>query len=138
MSPTEHYCTVLATLRLTLREPRTNVRRRGGTAASPGDAGRTDAPHDTAPEKASGRLGGARSGPRPGLRPDLRRRLSWNSYQDAVERSRAGVLTATQVVATHIEWLTAASLLLMDETDHVVGQTIGTFLPGARAGTGPA
>jgi len=58
--------------------------------------------------------------------------LAWNSYQDAVERSRAGVLTATQVVATHIEWLTAASLLLMDETDHVVGQTIGTFLPGAE------
>ena len=58
--------------------------------------------------------------------------LAWNSYQDAVERSRARVATATQVVSTHIEWLTAASLLLMDETDHVVGRDIATLLPAAN------
>jgi two-component sensor histidine kinase len=57
--------------------------------------------------------------------------LTWNSYQDAVERSRASVTQATQVVATHIEWLTAASLLLMDEADHVVGGTITDLLPDA-------
>ena len=59
--------------------------------------------------------------------------LTWNSYQDAVERSRARVLTAIQVVATHIEWLTAASLLLMDATDHVVGSTIDKLLPEAES-----
>ena len=59
--------------------------------------------------------------------------LAWNSYQDAVERSRARVLTATQVVSTHIEWLTAASLLLMEETDHMLGDSIATLLPGAEA-----
>ncbi len=58
--------------------------------------------------------------------------LTWNSYQDAVERSRATAAQATQVVATHIEWLTAASLLLMDETDHVVGSTITDLLPDAE------
>jgi two-component system, sensor histidine kinase PdtaS len=58
--------------------------------------------------------------------------LAWNSYQDAVERSRANVAQATQVVATHIEWLTAASLLLMDETNHLVGDSI-TSMP-AHAG----
>ena len=52
--------------------------------------------------------------------------ITWNSYQDAVERSRARVLTATQVVATHIEWLTAASLLLMDEANHLVGEDVST------------
>lgn len=57
--------------------------------------------------------------------------LAWNSYQDAVERSRASVSQASQVVATHIEWLTAASLLLMDATDHVVGDTITELMPGA-------
>lgn len=58
--------------------------------------------------------------------------ITWNSYQDAVERSRASVAQATQVVATHIEWLTAASLLLMDETDHVVGGAITELLPDAE------
>lgn len=58
--------------------------------------------------------------------------LAWNSYQDAVERSRAAVASATQVVATHIEWLTAASLLIMDETDHVVGSRINELLPNAE------
>jgi two-component sensor histidine kinase len=57
--------------------------------------------------------------------------LTWNSYQDAVDRSRANVTAATQVVATHIEWLTAASLLLMDATDHVVGDSITTMMPDA-------
>lgn len=59
--------------------------------------------------------------------------LAWNSYQDAVERSRASVSTATQVVATHIEWLTSASLLLMDEANHMVGDSIATLSPQARA-----
>jgi len=58
--------------------------------------------------------------------------LTWNSYQDAVDRSRANAAQATQVVATHIEWLTAASLLLMDETDHVVGSTIADLMPDAE------
>jgi len=47
--------------------------------------------------------------------------IAWNSYDDAVERSRVRVTSAAQVVSTHIEWLTAASLLLMDESDHVIG-----------------
>ncbi|PZF77186.1 hypothetical protein DK847_07600 [Aestuariivirga litoralis] len=58
--------------------------------------------------------------------------LAWNSYQDAVERSRVRALTATQVVSTHVEWLTAASLLLMDEANHLVGDDIATVLPHAR------
>lgn len=58
--------------------------------------------------------------------------LAWNSYQDAVERSRVRVLTATQVVSTHVEWLTAASLQLMDEANHVVGDDITTLRPQAR------
>ena len=58
--------------------------------------------------------------------------IAWNSYDDAVERSRASVASATQVVATHVEWLTAASLLLMDETDHVIGDDGTTLLSGAR------
>ena len=41
-----------------------------------------------------------------------------------MERSRAECRLAAQVVATHVEWLTAASLLLMDETDHVIGDDI--------------
>lgn len=57
--------------------------------------------------------------------------ISWNSYQDAVERSRARVTSATQIVATHIEWLVAASRLIMDETDHVVGDRLDTMRPGA-------
>ncbi len=58
--------------------------------------------------------------------------IAWNSYDDALERSRARVASAAQVVATHIEWLTAASLLLMDETDHVIGDDVNTLLRGAR------
>ena len=58
--------------------------------------------------------------------------IAWNSYADAVERARARVALATQVVSTHIEWLTAASLLLTDETDHVVGDDVNTLLRGAR------
>ncbi len=58
--------------------------------------------------------------------------IAWNSYGDALERSRARVASAAQVVATHVEWLTAASLLLMDETAHVVGEDVTTLLRGAR------
>ena len=57
--------------------------------------------------------------------------IAWNSYGDALERSRARVAAAAQVVSTHVEWLTAASLLLMDETDHVVGPTIHSLKEGA-------
>ena len=64
--------------------------------------------------------------------------IAWNSYDDAMERSRARVASAAQVVATHVEWLTAASLLLMDETDHVIGDDVTTLLSGARTGTGAA
>ena len=58
--------------------------------------------------------------------------IAWNSYHDAVESSRARVASATQVVATHIEWLAAASRLIMDETDHVVGDRIDRLRPGAE------
>ena len=57
--------------------------------------------------------------------------IAWNSYDDALERARAKVSSAVQVVATHVEWLTAASLLLADETDHVVGTDIATLRSGA-------
>jgi hypothetical protein len=59
--------------------------------------------------------------------------ITWNSYDEALERSRARVDSAAQVVATHVEWLTAASLLLMDETNHVIGEDVTTLLGGARA-----
>lgn len=59
--------------------------------------------------------------------------ITWNSYGDAVDRSRARVASAAQVVSTHVEWLTAASLLLMDETDHVIGDDLTTLLNGGRA-----
>lgn len=59
--------------------------------------------------------------------------IAWNSYEDAVERSHAKAALAAQVVATHIEWLTAASLLLTDESNHVVGENVNTLLSGARA-----
>ena len=58
--------------------------------------------------------------------------IAWNSYDDAQERSHARVASAAQVVATHVEWLTAASLLLMDETDHVIGNDVTALLAGAR------
>jgi two-component system, sensor histidine kinase PdtaS len=58
--------------------------------------------------------------------------IAWNGYAEAMERSRARVASAAQVVATHVEWLTAASLLLMDETDHVIGDDVTTLLSGAR------
>lgn len=58
--------------------------------------------------------------------------ITWNSYGDALERSRARVASAAQVVSTHVEWLTAASLLLMEESAHVVGADINTLLPGAE------
>jgi two-component system, sensor histidine kinase PdtaS len=58
--------------------------------------------------------------------------IAWNSYDEAIERSQARVASAAQVVATHVEWLMAASLLLMDETDHVIGDDVMTLLSGAR------
>jgi two-component sensor histidine kinase len=57
--------------------------------------------------------------------------IAWNSYGEAMERSQARVASAAQVVATHVEWLMAASLLLMDETDHVIGDDVMTLLSGA-------
>ena len=59
--------------------------------------------------------------------------IAWNSYGDAVDRSHARVASAAQVVSTHIEWLTAASLLLMDETDHVIGDDLTTLRDGGQA-----
>ena len=58
--------------------------------------------------------------------------IAWDSYEDAQERAHARVSSAAQVVSTHVEWLTAASLLLVDETDHVVGDDITTLRHGAR------
>jgi two-component sensor histidine kinase len=58
--------------------------------------------------------------------------IVWTSYGEAVERSRARVAAAAHVVATHVEWLTAASLLLMDETNHVIGEDVSTLLAGGR------
>jgi len=57
--------------------------------------------------------------------------IAWNSYADALERSHVRVASAAQAVSAHIEWLTAASLLLMDESDHVIGDTITSLRPGA-------
>lgn len=57
--------------------------------------------------------------------------IAWKSYDDALERARARVASAAQVVATHVEWLTAASLLLIDETNHVIGGDIGAIRHGA-------
>ena len=57
--------------------------------------------------------------------------IAWNSYGDAVDRSRAEVTSAAQVVSTHIEWLTAASLLVVDEFDHVIGDDVTTLRHGA-------
>jgi two-component sensor histidine kinase len=57
--------------------------------------------------------------------------IAWNSHDDARERALARVASAAQVVSTHVEWLTAASRLLLDETDRVVGAEIGTRLSGA-------
>lgn len=57
--------------------------------------------------------------------------IAWNSYDDALERARVRVASAAQVVSTHVEWLTAASLLLMDESDHVIGGTIDSLQPHA-------
>ncbi|WP_421693247.1 sensor histidine kinase [Aestuariivirga sp.] len=58
--------------------------------------------------------------------------IAWNSYGDAVDRSRAEVTSATQVVSTHVEWLTTASLLSIDELDHIVGDDVSMLRPGGR------
>lgn len=58
--------------------------------------------------------------------------ITWNSYDDTLERSQNRVASAAQVVSAHVEWLTAASLLLMEESAHVVGADINTLRPGAE------
>jgi two-component sensor histidine kinase len=58
--------------------------------------------------------------------------IAWNSYADAVERSHAKATLAAQVVATHVEWLTTASLLLTDESDHVISADGTSLVSGGR------
>jgi two-component sensor histidine kinase len=50
--------------------------------------------------------------------------LTWNSYADAIQQSRVRVAAATQVVSTHVEWLTAAGLQILEEVDRVTGNDL--------------
>ena len=50
--------------------------------------------------------------------------LTWNSYADAIERSRVRVSAAAQVVSTHVEWLTTAGLQILEEVDRVSGSDL--------------
>ena len=52
--------------------------------------------------------------------------------------ARAQGRLGSQVVATHVEWLTAASLLLMDETDHVIGDDVHDAAARRQGGAGAA
>lgn len=47
--------------------------------------------------------------------------LAWNSYRDAVDRTRVRASSSAQVVATHIEWLMAAGLQALEESDRAAG-----------------
>lgn len=47
----------------------------------------------------------------------------WNSYRDALERTRLRVETSSQVVSTHVEWLIAASLRVLHDADKLAGGT---------------
>lgn len=58
--------------------------------------------------------------------------IAWNSYEDAIERSRAKAALAAQVVATHVAWLTTASMLLTDESDHVISADGTSLVSGGR------
>lgn len=45
----------------------------------------------------------------------------WNSHAQAVEYGRVRVAAATQVVSTHMEWLTKAALQTLDMADRLAG-----------------